>query len=127
METNDKYFLLDNNPIYNSTVFSRFFKENDPLVMKWAENVLAKVSGSNILPKFIEKGGKDFQSFWGTITHLFALIVLYSRKYKEIDTNQILFELFIENRGLVSNLVTSQEQMRYLFYNYITEYEKEVD
>lgn len=64
METNDKYFLLDNNPIYNSTVFSRFFKENNPLVMKWAENVLAKVSGSNILPKFIEKGGKDFQSFW---------------------------------------------------------------
>lgn len=124
METNDKYFLLDNNPIYNSTVFSRFFKEDDPLVMKWAENVLAKVSGSNILPKFIEKGGKDFQSFWGTITHLFALIVLYSRKYKEIDTNQILFELFIENRGLVSNLVTSQEQMRYLFYNYIVEYEK---
>ena len=55
---------------------------------------------------------------------MFALIVLYSRKYKEIDTNQILFELFIENRGLVSNLVTSQEQMRYLFYNYITEYEK---
>lgn len=119
-----EFFILQDNPVYKSSVFSRFFEENDPAVMKWAENVLAKVSGSNILPKFIEKGGKDFQSFWGTITHLFALIVLYSRKYKEIDTNQILFELFIENRGLVSNLVTSQDQMQYLFYNYIKEYEK---
>lgn len=124
MEPEDKYFLLDNNPIYNTTVFSRFFEENDPAVMKWAENVLAKVSGAGILPKFIEKGGEDFQAFWGTITHLFALIVLYARKYKEINTNQILFELFIENRGLISNLVTSQEQMEYLFYNYIEEYNK---
>lgn len=63
MEPEDKYFLLDNNPIYNTTVFSRFFEENDPAVMKWAENVLAKVSGAGILPKFIEKVERTFKHF----------------------------------------------------------------
>lgn len=43
---------------------------------------------------------------------------------QKIDTNQILFEMFIQNRGLVTNMVDSQEQMKYLFYNYLEEYSK---
>lgn len=124
MEPEDKYFIFNDNPIYKNTVFNRFFEENDKAVLAWAENVLDKVSGNGILPQFVEKDGDDFRAFWGTITHYFALIVLYSRKYKEIDVNQILFETFIENRGLITNLVSTQEQMQYLFQNYIKEYEK---
>lgn len=118
-------FLPQASSIYNSLMFSRFFEENDKAVVGWAENVLAKLEGSRILPTFInKKSNPDFQAFWGTITHLFALIVLYARKYKEIDTNQILFEMFIQNRGLVTNMVDDQEQMEYLFYNYLEEYSK---
>ena len=112
------------NEIYNRTVFKRFFELNDPSVLAWAENVLAKVSAPGILPTFIDKENEDFKAYWGTLTHLFALIVLYGRQYNEIDTNKILFELFIENRGLVTDEVNTVEQMQYLFYNYITEYEK---
>lgn len=118
-------FLPQASSIYNSLMFSRFFEENDKAVVGWAENVLAKLEGSRILPTFLnKKNNPDFQAFWGTITHLFALIVLYARKYKEIDTNQILFEMFIQNRGLVTNMVDDQEQMEYLFYNYLEEYSK---
>lgn len=118
-------FRVTKNAIYNSTVFSRFFEENDPAVMGWAENVLAKLEGNGILPTFInKKDNPDFKAFWGTITHVFALIVLYSRKYKEIDSNRILFEQFIQDRGLVTSLVDSQDQMEYLFYNYLEEYAK---
>lgn len=118
-------FLPQASSIYNSLMFSRFFEENDKAVMGWAENVLAKLEGSRILPTFLnKKSNPDFQAFWGTVTHLFALIVLYARKYKEIDTNQILFEMFIQNRGLVTNMVDDQEQMEYLFYNYLEEYSK---
>ena len=112
------------NEIYNRTIFKRFFEVNDEKVLAWANNVLAKVSSPGILPTFINKQGEDFQAYWGTITHLFALIVLYGRQYNEIDTNKILFELFIQNRGLVTNEVTTEEQMQYLFNNYINEYEK---
>lgn len=110
--------------IYSKTVFQRFFEKNDPAVIEWAENVLAKISSPGILPTFIKKDGEDFQAFWGSVCHLFALIVLYARQYNEIDTNKILFELFIENRGLVTNEVDTLEQMQYLFDNYVDEYRK---
>lgn len=110
--------------IYNKTVFKRFFEKNDPAVLAWADNVLSKISGTGILPTFIKKDSEDFQVFWGSICHLFALVVIYSRQYNQIDTNKILFELFIENRGLVTNEITTLEQMQYLFDNYVNEYRK---
>lgn len=110
--------------IYNKTVFKRFFEKNDPTVLAWADNVLSKISGTGILPTFIKKDSEDFQVFWGSICHLFALVVIYSRQYNQIDTNKILFELFIENRGLVTNEITTLEQMQYLFDNYVNEYRK---
>ena len=110
--------------IYNKTVFKRFFEENDPAVMEWAENVLEKVSSPGILPTFIKKDGEDFKAYWETVCHIFALVVLYAKQYNEIDTNKILFELFIENRGLVTDEVSTLEQMKYLFNNYVKEYRK---
>lgn len=110
--------------IYNKTVFKRFFEENDPAVMEWAENVLEKVSSPGILPTFIKKDGEDFKTYWETVCHIFALVVLYAKQYNEIDTNKILFELFIENRGLVTDEVDTLEQMQYLFDNYVKEYRK---
>lgn len=110
--------------IYNKTVFKRFFEENDPAVMEWAENVLEKVSSPGILPTFIKKDGEDFKAYWETVCHIFALVVLYAKQYNEIDTNKILFELFIENRGLVIDEVDTLEQMQYLFDNYVKEYRK---
>lgn len=110
--------------IYNKTVFKRFFEENDPAVMEWAENVLEKVSSPGILPTFIKKDGEDFKAYWETVCHIFALVVLYAKQYNEIDTNKILFELFIENRGLVTDEVNTLEQMKYLFNNYVKEYRK---
>lgn len=112
------------NEIYDKTVFKRFFEENDPKVLAWAENVLAKICGPGTLPVYLNKEGEDFKSFWGTITHLFALIVIYARQYNEIDVNKILFDLFIKNRGLVTSEINTTEQMQYLFNNYINEYEK---
>lgn len=110
--------------IYNKTVFKRFFEENDPAVMEWAENVLEKVSSPGILPTFIKKDGEDFKAYWETVCHIFALVVLYAKQYNEIDTNKILFELFIENRGLVTDEVNTLEQTKYLFNNYVKEYRK---
>lgn len=110
--------------IYNKTVFKRFFEENNPAVMEWAENVLEKVSSPGILPTFIKKDGEDFKAYWETVCHIFALVVLYAKQYNEIDTNKILFELFIENRGLVMDEVDTLEQMQYLFDNYVKEYRK---
>lgn len=110
--------------IYNRTVFKQFFEKNDNRVMAWADNVLSKVCNPGILPTFFDKTNPDFVSFWGGVTHLFALIVIYGRQYEEIDVNKILFDLFISERGLVTDTVTTEEQMEYLFNNYVEEYRK---
>lgn len=116
---------MDNlHEIYDRSIFNRFFQKDDPRVLAWAENVLNKICSPGILPVFFDKENEDFKSFWGTFTHLFALVVIYARQYNEIDVNKILFELFIEGRGLITDTVTSEDQMYYLFYNYVKEYEK---
>lgn len=110
--------------IYNKTVFKKFFDINDQSVMDWSDNVFEKIKGNTIMPSWINKDGEDFESYWKTICHLFALVVLYGRKYREIDSNEILFELFVKNRGLITNLFNTTEEMQYLFNNYIAEYKK---
>lgn len=110
--------------IYDKSVFSRFFEENDPRVLAWSQNVLEKVCSPGILPVFFNKEGEDFKAFWNSFTHLFALVVVYARQYNEIDVNKILFEIFIEERGLVTDTIDTEDQMKYLFNNYVSEYEK---
>ena len=118
-------FLCAKEGIYNNSIFKQFFEENDSAVLGWANNVLRKLQGSSILPTWINKtDNEDFDVLWGTITHLFAIIVLYARQYNNIDSNQILFQLFVSDRGLVNDFVTSQEQMEYMFNNYIEEFQK---
>lgn len=110
--------------IYNRTIFKKFFEKNDIKIQAWAQNVLDKICSPGILPVFFNKQNEDFVSFWGSVTHLFAIVVLYGRQYEEIDVNKILFDIFIKERGLVTDTVDTTEQMQYLFNNYVEEYRK---
>lgn len=105
-------------------MFDRFFKKDDLRVLGWAQNVLDKVCSPGLLPVFLNKDTDDFKSFWGAFSHLFALVVIYARQYNEIDINKILFDIFIKERGLITDTITSEEQMKYLFNNYVGEYRK---
>lgn len=112
------------NKVYDKTTFKRFFEKDDPRVEAWAENVLSKMCSPGILPVFLNKEDDDYKSFWGTFTHLFAMVVIYARQYNEIDTNKILFDLFVKERGLVTDTVDTEFQMKFLFNNYVNEYRK---
>lgn len=74
-------------PYYYQSLFNGF-NPNDENVLAWQYNVLEKVSGDSILPHYIEKD-KDFSIFWGWITHFFALIVHFCRKFKDIFSNYL--------------------------------------
>lgn len=119
------YFLKGGGNIYDTTIFKQFFESDDSRVLGWAENVYDKLENANILPAFIrKKDNEDFRALWFTVAKMFAFITIYARQFNEIGTNKILFEAFINNKGLVTNLVDSQEQMEYLFNNYLEEYAK---
>lgn len=69
-------------PAYADSIFSEFMPD-DQEVITWQENVLNKVKGDHILPHYIEKD-RDFDVFWGWITHFFAIIVKFVRGFKKI-------------------------------------------
>ena len=97
--------LQQNYPAYSKSIFSDFMPD-DPEVMGWQENVLQKVKGDSILPHYIEKN-KDFDIFWGWITHFFAIIVYFCRNFKKFFTNytNYLDEIgeFMKEKGYIQD------------------------
>lgn len=77
--------LQEKYPAYSKSIFADFKPDNDE-VLGWKQNVLQKVKGNSILPHYIEKG-KDFDIFWGWITHFFAIIVYFCRNFKKFFIN----------------------------------------
>lgn len=115
----------ENTDIYDKTDFSEYFDVNDLEVIGWAYNVLEKLYENGILPKYYSRSNiKDFQDYWLTVTHFFALIVKAGRLLENLPNNKILFERFLNGRGLFLSGNETQKQREYLFDNYINEYSK---
>lgn len=92
-DSENKQNINEEYPYFKQSIFGEdnLYDEN---ILKWHYNVLEKVSGKNILPNYIQRD-KDFSVFWGWITHLFAVIVNFSRKFLNI------FKDYKNNLGLV--------------------------
>ena len=114
--------------IYSKTDFKQFFDVNDVNVLGWAFNVLEKLYERGILPKYVQRdyteNSKDFIDYWLSITHFFAIIVYMARQFQDIPKNKILFDLFLESKGLALSGEETQIQREYLFANYIDEFRK---
>ena len=114
--------------IYSKTDFKKFFDVNDINVLGWAFNVLEKLYERGILPKYVQRdyteNSKDFIDYWLSITHFFAIIVYMARQFQDIPKNKILFDLFLESKGLALSGEESLVQREYLFANYIDEFRK---
>lgn len=114
--------------IYKKTDFSKFFSVNDINVLGWAFNVLEKLYEQGILPRYIQRNysedSGDFISYWLSVTHFFAIIVYMARQFEHIKSNDILFNLFLESRGIILTGNETSVQKDYLFSNYVDEYRK---
>lgn len=120
-------------PVYDKTVFKRFFEVNDITVFGWALNVLEKIYKKGlILPDYITRDDnnnnnledEDFITFWNSITHYFAIIVYYARQYENISSNQILIEQFLLSKDLQLPVDRNLTDLIYLYENYVDEYKK---
>jgi len=119
-------------PVYEKTYFHQFFNVNDINVFGWALNVLEKIySKGAILPDFYERGDnqssiedEDFITYWNSITHLFAIIVYYSRQFDDISQNQTLLEEFLKSKDIFVSNDSDLVTLLYLFNNYVGEVSK---
>ena len=119
-------------PIYERTIFSKFFRVNDVEIFGWAINVLEKLyTRGLILPDYIERANnqsnledEDFIVYWNSITHIYAIIVYFARQFHKFETNQILLEEFLNSKDLIQPIDANIEDILYLFGNYVDEYKK---
>lgn len=111
--------------IYDKTIFKTFFDSNDPQVLIWAINVLEKLFEPGIVPLYVSRNNEDdYNTFFLTITHNFAFIVIYARQFRQLENSDLLMKEFIEGWGLVYENIDTLDQRRYLFNNWIQEFYK---
>lgn len=111
--------------IYDKTIFKTFFDSNDPQVLGWAVNVLEKLFEPGVVPMYMKRDNEnDYNSFFLTITHFFAFVVIYARQFRQLENSDLLMKEFIEGWGLVYENINTLEQRRYLFNNWINEFSK---
>lgn len=109
--------------IYDKSVFKQFFENNDPQVLAWALNVLEKLYEPGIVPLYIKRDNEaDYTAYFFAITHFFAFIVIYARKFRFIENDDFLMQKFIEGWGLVYENIDTPEQRSFLFKNWIKQF-----
>ena len=85
-------------PYYSRSLFSskdRLYSTNHT---NWAFNVLNKLKGIGILPTFIIKD-RDFDVFWGWLTHWYSLLVNFSRQFLDFSSDLELFSEYLKQKG----------------------------
>lgn len=107
-------------PFINS-VFSNLIDCNSDEMLSWCSNVLRKVYEPGIVSKVLVRNNKDnednedrdYIDFWRSISCLFALYVLFSRKLERFEDLDRLLEKYIEVKGLYNH--NDQESVDSLF------------
>lgn len=111
--------------IYDRLMFKNFFDANDLEVVGWAWNVLEKMYIHGVVPTYISRvNANDFNSFFLAITHLFALIVVYARKYRRVEDSELLMRIFLEQWGIIYDTISTQEERSNIFKDWIGEFAK---
>lgn len=111
--------------VYDRTGFKNFFDVNDLEVVGWAWNVLEKMYIHGVVPIYISRTNvDDFNSFFLAITHLFAIIVVYGRKYRRIEDSEVLMKTFLEQWGIVYETIFTQEERTNIFNDWIGEFSR---
>lgn len=111
--------------VYDKTEFKSFFDANDLEVVGWAWNVLEKIYIYGVVPTYISRfNADDFNSFFLAITHLFAMIVVYARRYRKIEDSEILTRTFLDQWGIVSETIITQEERTNILNNWVGEFGK---
>lgn len=95
-EVRDKKFSTK---FYDQTVFSRFFEYDDNAVLGWMLNVFRKLYQTTTLPSYISRKN-DFSTIWLYFSHIFAILVYYSRFYEKPLDNRILTNELLSKRNI---------------------------
>ncbi|MBS0031614.1 hypothetical protein ACTJJ0_30800 [Chitinophaga sp. 22321] len=110
-------------PVFERSIFARYFHAYDPDVIKWYVNVLQKLYDKGIIPNYMDRlnenqDNADFIAFWESIAHFVAYLVIYARKFEEFYKTDFLLTDFLEQRGLEVSDRNTLAEMNLLMENF---------
>ena len=110
----------------NESLFSELV-ENDAVTVTIANNLLKKIYGRGILPKYLSRhdDSEDFLAFWSSICTYFAYIVALANKFDDILNEKGFLAEYLSQRGIkfVKDEITITE-LQYIANNLVDEFRK---
>ncbi|NIG54748.1 hypothetical protein [Chitinophaga sp. Cy-1792] len=118
---------LPQTPVFDNSIFSRYFGAYDPEVISWYVNVLQKLYAKGIIPNYMDRenevnGNEDFIAFWESVAHFVSYMVIYARKFQHFYETDFLLSDFISQRGLAvsdGNTLPEMTDLMEHFYHQI--------
>lgn len=116
--------------IYQSHFFNKFFSYYNNDSIKWSLNILAKIYGKGIVPKFIERGSnenwsdEDYINIWWSIIYMTALKLSYNKVYSQMAHYTFLLKKYLENKGLYFGFEENLDELYYFMSKFYDEMSK---
>lgn len=109
-------------PVFDNSVFAKFFSESSPEVQAWVDNVMSKLSESGILAKYINKGDldqsdSDFFQLEEPIVKFYAYLVILARKFEIFKQNDFLSDQYLLNKGHYTSGDETLDELLYSISN----------
>lgn len=108
-------------PIYDSSIFKEFFEENDPELLVWVDNVMAKLQAKGILANYIikdtDESDSDFNDLYYPIVKFFGYLVRLTREFDDFKTSSKLSNTYLLNKGHYTCGDETLDQLLFLITN----------
>lgn len=89
--------------IFDKSIFAHYFDHNDPEVIAWADNVLAKIVDVGIIPKYIiredDQGETDLADLYKPIAVFYGYLVRLAREFRDFRDSTFLIGEYLTNKG----------------------------
>lgn len=112
-------------PVFDASVYGKYFTAQDPNALAWATNVLEKLYARGIVPKYILRQenttvanapteDQDFLNFWKPLTIFWAYAVQLSRVFENFTGDRDLLREHLLERGYYPNNDQTLDKLVYM-------------
>ncbi len=103
-------------PLFDQSIFKKYFDNDDTEALTWAENVLTKLQAKGIVPDYISRDG-DFDQVFEPVCIFFSYLVKLARVFETFTDDQALSNEYVLQKGQYTCGDESLDHLLYLIEN----------
>lgn len=113
---------MASNSVYEASIFKQYFESNDPDLIAWRDNVLAKlvekgIVANNVLRETKDGVVTDFEEFYSPIVLFFGYLIRLAREFEDFKDNEFLADQYLLGQGHFTCGDEGLEQLAYSITN----------